>query len=321
VRKRSLKRRALQPLVNYLAYFGARMVLAILERTPYRAARFAGMMAGRAGFLLGRRDRRRMLAHLAIAFPERPSVERMGIARRCMENLGISAALAPVFYSMDLPTMRRYVANYDEVLTHLTGILQRGKGLIALSGHLGNWESSGSIISRSAAHPLNVVGNRLPFEPFNRLLARMRRNAHFKVILLSETSWDILRSLKRNEIVAILADQDIRFLPGVFVDFFGLSAFTPIGPVFVARISKAPLVPFFLVHEGRGFRFVWSGEIPLARTDDLDRDLLENTRRWSSVMEDFIRRYPDQWAWNHRRWKTRPGDPKAGKTRKSPQSA
>lgn len=308
--RKSRRKRILRTAANYLAWALARLVLFGLERSPFRAAHALGRLAGLLGFHLAGQERRRALRHLARAFPERSALDRRRLARRSFENMAVSACTALVLPRLPERLLRRHVHNYDDYMRRLDRLMAGGRGFIALTGHLGNWESLAALGARR--FPCNVVANRLGFEPFNRLLERMRTAAGLRIIYLSESPRSIVRALERGEIVGLLPDQDIRFLPGVFVDFFGEPAWTPVGPVLVARLSGAPLVPFFLLHEGRGFRAAWTDPVPMVFTGQRRRDLQANTERWSRVIEDTVRRHPDQWAWNHRRWKTRPGDPRAG---------
>ena len=113
--------------------------------------------------------------------------------------------------------------------------------------------------------------------------------------------------MRENGALAILADQDVPRLDGVFVDFFGLPAHTPTGPVALARASGAGIVPFLITWKGRRHHLHVLPEVELVKTRDRRSDVIENTRAWSPVIEGFIRRYPEQWVWFHRRWRTRPG--------------
>ncbi len=304
--KKSRRKRRLRTLANRLGWLAALVLIAILRRCAFGAALSLGAAAGRLAFMLSGSERRHALSNLAAAFPGMPEAERREIAARSFSNMGASAAAAVSFSFMSDEEAGRRVANLGEIVAQLNGVLSRGKGLIALTGHLGCWEALAGLPTRRLECGVNVVANRLNYGPFNDLLEKFRASWGLKTIYLSESPREIARALRRNEIVGLLPDQDISFLPGVFVDFFGRPAWTPVGPVLTAKLSGSPVYPYFLVREGRGFRFVWGEEIPMVFAGRRKEDLLENTKRWSAVFESFIRRYPDQWAWNHRRWKTRP---------------
>jgi len=122
-----------------------------------------------------------------------------------------------------------------------------------------------------------------------------------------------LRALHRKQIVAIPADQSQTRRYGVFVDFFGLPACTTPGPARLAMLSGAPVVPAFLIRDGTSarHRIVVLPPIDLVKTGDREADAIENTQHCTAVIEMMLRRYPEQWSWFHKRWKTRPlGEPR-----------
>jgi KDO2-lipid IV(A) lauroyltransferase len=106
--------------------------------------------------------------------------------------------------------------------------------------------------------------------------------------------------------VALLMDQNVDWYEGIFVDFFGHRACTSSGLALLALKTGAPVVPVFLVREKLGFRAEFGTEIPTVKTGDKRKDIETNTLQYNRVIEDFIRRYPDQWFWVHQRWKTKP---------------
>jgi KDO2-lipid IV(A) lauroyltransferase len=118
----------------------------------------------------------------------------------------------------------------------------------------------------------------------------------------------MLRILKDNQILGILADQDVDSIEGVFVDFFGKPTFTPSAPVKIAMVSGAPIVPAFMVWNGRTYDFFVDEPIYVEKTEGMDKTeaLKYYTQRWTKILESYIMKYPDQWVWMHRRWKTQP---------------
>ena len=116
----------------------------------------------------------------------------------------------------------------------------------------------------------------------------------------------ILKILRRNEMLGILADQDMDSVDGVFVDFFGQPAYTPKAPVAIALASKAPLVPCFMIREEKGHRLIIEDPVELEEKGSREETIAFNTEKWSKIIESCIKRYPEQWVWMHRRWKTKP---------------
>jgi KDO2-lipid IV(A) lauroyltransferase len=291
--------------INY-AGFGLLSVLSrLIAQLPFHAASTLGEFLGTLVYFLGREERNRALRNLRLALGETYSRgERRAIARGVFRNFGRALTEALVATKLTTEEMERLVVNAKELGKHLHGVLDEGKGLIAMTGHLGNWELLGTVGARYA--PLSVVANRFHFEPFNRLTEDLRGAGNLKTIYLNESPREIVRALKSNSAVGLLPDQDIRRLPGTYVLFFGRPAWTPIGPVLTAKLSKAPMIPYFLVRRGRRY-FAEIGEpIPMDFTGERKRDIHVNTQRWSDAYEKLIRKYPDQWGWNHLRWNTRP---------------
>jgi KDO2-lipid IV(A) lauroyltransferase len=292
---------------NAAAYLVARTAVGLVSTLPFRAAGVLGEWAGTLTYLLAREERNRALRHLRWAFGDAHTRgERRRLALRMFRHFGRSAAEAFAAIKLSTPEMETYVENPGELEAQLRSVLNEGKGLIAMTGHLGNWELIGSLGARYV--PTHVVANRFRFEPFNRLAEKLRGGGNLRTIYLNESPREIVRALKNNEAVGLLPDQDIRRLPGTYVRFFGRWAWTPIGPVLCAKLSGAPMIPYFLVRKGRRY-FVEIGKpVPMVFTGDRKKDLRDNTQRWSDAYEAVIRRYPDQWGWNHLRWNTQPSE-------------
>jgi KDO2-lipid IV(A) lauroyltransferase len=124
---------------------------------------------------------------------------------------------------------------------------------------------------------------------------------------------EILQALRRNEAVGILFDQNTTQDEGVFADFFGIpAATTPAIATFALRTGAA-VVPAFLIWDEkiRKHRLRFDPPLTLSVTGDLTRDIAENTKLFNKVLECYVRKYPDQWLWIHRRWKTRPDGEKS----------
>ena len=112
--------------------------------------------------------------------------------------------------------------------------------------------------------------------------------------------------MKKNESIGILIDQNVSWNEGVFVDFFGRPASTTTGLAALALQTGAPVVPVFIVRlEDETYKITIYEEAKSTKTDDYDADLFENTQRFTSIIEDVVRKYPDQYFWLHQRWKTK----------------
>ena len=290
-----------RPLIAALLRATAR----VFRRVPRRLALALGEGIGLVAFSLARRDRRRALAHLRLAFGRtRSGRELARIARAAARNLGRS-----LVETMRLPAMTE-----DEIESLVDAdsfapaeeVLARGRGMIALTAHLGAWEAGGAYLAIRLGKPLHAVARRLYFRPYNDLLVEIRKSAGIEVVYQDRGARPLLDVLRRNGALVVLADQDVPSLDGVFVDFFGRPAWTPTGPAALARASGAGIVPIFMTWKGRRHHLHVLPEVKLVRTHDRQADALKDTRAWSQAIEQVIRRHPEQWVWFHRRWRTRP---------------
>jgi KDO2-lipid IV(A) lauroyltransferase len=127
-----------------------------------------------------------------------------------------------------------------------------------------------------------------------------------KIVYRDDSPRKILEILRKNQLLGILADQDIDSVEGVFVNFFGKLAYTPVAPAKIAMASGAPLIPCFMIRKNNKFEFIIEEPIFVEKKGDRDEIVKHYTQKLSQLLESYIRKYPDQWVWMHRRWKTQP---------------
>ena len=284
-----------------LIYMGLSVALPLLRLLPWEAGRALGRFAGSLGFRLARRERDLALDQLRSAFAEKMSrAERERVCRRMFRNVGEGAMEMMLLPKKFGPALVRMVDGED-CRRNLNRLLEVGRGSIIITGHLGNWELLGAW--GGYLFPLSIVARRIYYEPFDRMIVGMRTRLGMRTIYRDTSPREILRRLRKNEVVAILPDQDVSDVAGVFVDFFGQPAWTPTAPVSLALHSGAPILFAFILRQGRGFR-IENRPFELVRTGDRQKDLQVNTQRWSDLLEELIVSHADQWPWYHRRWKT-----------------
>ena len=196
---------------------------------------------------------------------------------------------------------------------HIKNAYEKGRGVLALTAHFGNWELL-TIIASMIRFPLNIVVRPLDFKPLDHFILNLRTRYGAKIIPKQRSLHSIIKCLKRGEMVALLMDQNVDWYEGVFVDFMGHRACTNKGLAFLALKTEAPVIPVFLIREKKGFKAEFGPEIPTLKTGDKQKDIEANTREYNRVIENVIHRYPDQWFWIHQRWKTKPYQPWPGKT-------
>ena len=276
----------------------------IIGLVPQQTAEKLSRCLGRLWFLLDRRHQQVAINNLTYVFgyEKSPSQIRQ-MARRIFAN--IVMILFEIGWSQGGSSKKIARRIRFDGVHYLHQAHRKNRGVLVLTGHLGSWE----LLADAAGmlgYPINVVYRPLDFKPLDAFFERFRTRSGARLFSKAHAMRKILRSLKDNELVGILLDQNTGRRAGVFVDFFGQSACTNKGLALIAQRMRAPVVPIFLVREADAYRMIVGPEIPLIETGDKDRDVRANTRQYNQVLEIMIRRYPEQWFWVHRRWKTRP---------------
>lgn len=194
-----------------------------------------------------------------------------------------------------------------EGLHHLEEAYQKGEGVIALTCHMGAFELIGAALA--FRYPTNVVGKRLHNPKMDQLVVNSRKGHGANVVYSGEGMLKIVRMLKKGEVVIILIDQDIPKIKGVFVDFYGKPAYTPIGAAWLALNTNATVLPMAISRQPDDKHMLKIlPAVKVDRTGDSEHDLRENTQRFTYALEQLIRQDPTQWVWMHKRWKTQPQD-------------
>ncbi len=134
----------------------------------------------------------------------------------------------------------------------------------------------------------------------------MRASKNVNVIYRDESPKKLLKVLRKNEVLGLLADQDMDSVDGVFVEFFGKPTYTAKAPVAIAMASKAPLIPLFVIWGPKRHKLIIEDPIEIEIKATKEETIKHNTQKWTRLLESYIRKYPDHWVWMHRRWKTKP---------------
>ena len=287
---------------------------------PQSTAYALGVMAGRLAFRLDRRHRRIAMENLTRAFPGKYAPNEIeALARAVFENLG--RTVVDIARSDRLLLDRNADAVRIDGLDRLLEARRRGKGVLVIMAHFGPWELL-PLIAALRYEPVHVVARPLDNPRLDDLLTTMRERGGDRVIRKRDALQAILQVLRRGETVGILIDQHITEKEGVIVPFFGRPASTAFAPALIAMRSGAAVLPIGIVREQPGqYRVLIGKEVSVRRSGDRKADLAENTARFNLAIEGFIRRYPDQWFWVHRRWKTQhPIDPRLGVGERTPTS-
>jgi len=294
---------------EWLEYAAVWVVLKGLGALPRPLARSFAAVVARILYALMPKLRRTAEVNLRIAFPEWSDEQREAVIRGMVRNLGWMAAEFARFPKYSKENIEQTVM-LDGHENFLEG-QRRGNGVLFLTGHIGAWELS-SFAHAVYGFPLHYMARPVDNKKVDDLINGYRCLSGNRPIFKNESARVMLKILKDTGTIGILADQNTMPEEAVFVDFFGKRASTTTGIARVALHTGAAIVPGYAVWDqilGK-YRLRFEPPVELIRTGDPERDILENTQEFTKVLEEIIRKYPDQWLWVHGRWNTRPkGEP------------
>jgi len=292
-----------------LEYAPVWLIIRIFSILPRPIARGLGMTLAHGIRLLHRRLWNVGLRNLQVGFPEKPDKERRHILRGVYTSLGRQLAEFTKFPQYTKDNIKK-VAVY-EGFENFERARELGKGVLFMTAHLGGWEI-GAFAHSIYGNKLNVMMRELDNPYLDRLVTNYRSLHGNTMMLKDDFARGLIGAMRRGETVGILMDTNMTPPQGVFVPFFGHLACTASGVARVALRTGAAVVPAFTIWDNElgKYRIHFEPAIRLASTGDDDADAIANTAAFTKKIEEFVRRYPDQWLWVHRRWKARPaGEP------------
>jgi KDO2-lipid IV(A) lauroyltransferase len=292
-------------MLQRLQYAPAWIIIKLVGILPRPLARAVAIFFAQIIYLLHFRLRRVGLRNLALAFPEKSKSERARILRGEFTSLGRQLAEVCHFPKYTLENVNQVIVydgfeNYERAYA-------RGKGVLFLTAHFGGWELSAFSHSMHG-HWMHVVMRPMDNLYLDRLIRTYRTMHGNTTVDKDDFIRGLLAAMKKGEVVGILMDTNMTPPQGIFVDFFGIPACTASGLARIALRTDAAVVPTFTIWDPvlRKYRLRFDPAVDLIRTDDNEADIITNTQLFTKIIEDYVRRYPDQWLWVHRRWKTRP---------------
>lgn len=293
-------------LSHRLEYAATRTAVAVLRLLGWRGASAVGGRLGRLayrpfGIRAGVVERQ-----LAAAFPELSAEAVRDLAAQSYESLGrtsIETAVLPGTSRQDILDRVERVEGWH----HVEAALARGKGIIAVTGHLGNWEFAGAYVAARGV-PVDAVARGAANKLFEAYLTKTRQQIGMEVIHDKDAVRRAPRSLRENRLVALVADHDALGLASTFVPFFGRPAKTPRGPAVFALRFDAPVLLMVCVRQPSGRYAFFVEPVDVARSGDRDADIDAIVLRYTQMLEAKVREYPAQYFWQHRRWRRQPPD-------------
>lgn len=290
--------------MNILAYILFKAFACVMNLLPVRVALDFGRVLGFVGYRLGGSRRRLALSNIRRAFGDSLSDDEVrGIAAGMFRSLGMMVVEFVRLGGVNKAYIDKYVS--FEGLEHLEHAVKRGKGAVCLTAHYDNWELLNAALSMRG-FPMGVVARPLDNPYLNSYTVAVRSSFGGHVIDKTNALRGMLGLLKDNGVLGILLDQRSSTKEGVMVDFFGTPASTSKGLAAIARKTDTVVIPVFIRRLNGPYHKVECMEpVRLASTGDKIEDMKENTQRFTRAIEDYIRRYPDQWFWLHSRWERR----------------
>jgi len=292
-----------------LEYWLVVSIARVLGWMPRGLARiWAGLLAATVYRVFGRL-RRVGTRNLEMALPDVGPEERQRILRGVYKHLGWQLVEFCRMTSYTPENSRDWM--HTEGLQHYLDAQARGKGVLVITAHLGAWELS-SFYHSMMGHPMGMIIRRLDNRPLDAFVNGIRCMHGNYVLHKDDFGRGLLTAMRSGGTVGILMDTNMTPPQGEFVKFFGIDACTGTGLAHIARKTGAAVLPGFMLWEPAQKRYVlhFGPEVQIPHTDNVPADIVAGTQLCTAAIETWIRRYPDQWLWIHRRWKTRPaGEP------------
>jgi KDO2-lipid IV(A) lauroyltransferase len=293
--RKKLKRRATYQLVRFFFF--------LFNVVPRRLAIFVGAGIGLLAHRVAVRDRYKFLRHLSLAFGDQLSSNQAeAITRRFFVNSGKNIA-----------EVLRFKKHYDREIKalvevegwhHFEAAHQRGKGIIGITGHLGNFELM-AVHFAGAGYPVAVIGRDMYDSRLGEMLIENREAMGITNISTKDSPRRILKWLAEGKVLGALIDIDSISVRSEFVPALGRMALTPIGQSVIGLRTGAAFVPLacFRTEDNR-YRIVIEPEVVIVPSGDSERDVIAMTAACTAAIDRLIRRYPDQWIWFKNRWLT-----------------
>lgn len=295
---RSLKRALARNVLYFFSWF--------FRWVPYRLMRAVTYFFIRMSFVFLFSKKRIARENLNIAFgQEKTLCQREQILRQCFSNFG-QGAVEMLYFMSHLKEMGNRVTYQG--WEHFERALQSGRGIIVVTAHFGNFPLMLFSLANKG-YPVNIVMRPARDKVLEADLLRKRAQVNLRTIYAVPPKQCVLqciRVLREKEILFILSDQNFASKKGVFVDFFGKKAATGTGPAILSLRTDAIVLPMFIVRQEDDHHVVMIEEpVQMQKMATQQETLLSNTQRITQVIESYIRRYPQEWAWMHNRWKTK----------------
>ena len=272
-----------------------------LRLFPYSVSLFFADIIGSLFYLFGRKRRKIALENLLRCFPDKDENELKRIAKGAYRKIASSFMEYILFPKLDKEKTMSLVE--FEGLEFFDSVLKEGKGAVLVTGHFGSWELMGAAISQKG-YPIDFLVGEQHNLLVDNLMNKHRRMMGIGIIKMGAAAKGVIKALKENRFVARLSDQDAG-KDGTVVDFLGFPASTPKGPAAFSLKTGAPMIMGFIIRgNGKKQKIILERVEPIQKTSDKEENIKRLTQAYTSLLERYVRKYPDHWYWLHRRWKS-----------------
>jgi len=291
-------------LKNDIIFYVSRVLIQVFNILPRKLALMLAGFLGEVWYLVSNKDRQIASTQMKLALGLKEEKLRSYV-RACFEMMIKNLIDAVRMQSWS----KKRIGSLVEVegLEHFESAYNQGKGVIALTGHIGNFELIAAWFAYYKGYKCSVIGRKLYDERFDHMLVAQREHFNVKNIPTDASVKTILETLRNGYALGVLLDQDSRKVRGHFVDFFGRKALTAAGPMYIARKTGSPVVPLAIYRKPDDtYLLKIMPALELEWTDDKENDIINALQKCSKALEALIKHDPVQWVWIHKRWRTRP---------------
>ncbi|KPK96624.1 MAG: hypothetical protein AMJ95_13150 [Omnitrophica WOR_2 bacterium SM23_72] len=283
-------------MFNYILYrIGQFLALSL----PLKLGYFISIVFSSIHYIFANKDRAAVKGNLKAIFPDKPDREIRGIRLHMAWNFAKYLVDFFRFEKLDKEYVKKHM--HIKNIDNFNHAMTKGKGVVVLTAHLGNWELGGIVIALMG-YPFWVVALAHKHKKVNRFFNHQRESKGVKVVPLGKAVKACINALNNNELIGLVGDRDFTE-KGIVVNFFGKPAIFPQGPAALSLKTGAPIVPgFMLRNKDDSYTLFIEKPIEFTPSGDKEKDLRELIQRYIIIFEDYIRRYPDQWYMFRRFW-------------------
>lgn len=291
---------------HYAEYYSLRGTVAALRRLPWETAGRIGARLGALGYRPFGIRKHVVERQIAGAFPEWPPKKVKRVAIASYRHLGRSAIETALLDSLGKDGLLDLVETV-EGWHHVEQVMAKGLGAILVTGHFGNWELAGAYVAARGI-PIDVIAREMANPIFDKYLNGTRAGIGMVVVKDTDAVKRTPRSLRAGRAVAFVADQGVMGLASTFVPFFGRPAKTPRGAAVFALRFNVPVLFVVAIRKPNGKYRIVVEPIESKSTGDREQDVDGIVARFTQVLEKWVRAVPEQYFWQHRRWRRQPPD-------------